>query len=96
MNAITKTLIAGAILSSAILSIGTAPAAEFRPANGLAEHGIIIVSGDIFGGDVMLNPQPLPPRIFFGRQKYLLDNPGIRQGLNLQPLPPRSDLLFIR
>lgn len=95
MNAFAKTLIAGAVLSSAVLSIGTALAAEFQPGNGFAEHGIIIVSSDVFGGDVMLNPQPLPPRIFFGKRTYLFGNPGIRQGLNPQPLPPRSDLLFI-
>lgn len=59
------------------LSAGVAYADDVVIPSGLSERAIIIVGGK--GGDVSLNPQPLPPGIV---------NPWIRQGLNPQPLPP--------
>ncbi len=62
-----------------VLATGLAGAVQAHEltATGLSERAIIIVGGK--GGDVSLNPQPLPPGIA---------NPWIRQGLNPQPLPP--------
>lgn len=67
--------IAVALVFATGLAAGAAQANEIG--TGLSERAIIIVGGK--GGDVSLNPQPLPPGIV---------NPWVRQGLNPQPLPP--------
>ncbi|GLQ08217.1 hypothetical protein GCM10007913_01490 [Devosia yakushimensis] len=69
--------IAVALVLATGLAAGAAQANDIAIGTGLSELAIIIVGGK--GGDVSLNPQPLPPGIV---------NPWVRQGLNPQPLPP--------
>lgn len=49
----------------------------------------VALRGLSFGDDVLLNPQPLPPRDFY----FLFFVPGIQAMLNPQPLPPRETFL---
>lgn len=49
------------------------------------DRAIIIVGGRNPGDTVSLNPQPLPPKTYFGPRS----NFGDDVSLNPQPLPPR-------
>lgn len=84
-TAILSTLAAALCFSSFAASAGDFTTQAFgasRPS--FNDRAIIIVGGRNPGDTVSLNPQPLPPKTYFGPRNF-----GDDVSLNPQPLPPR-------